>query len=73
MEDDDGYIAPRGCVIVPAELVDAVCEVTLQVIREWHEDNDFDIDPLVCAATMKVVGNIISDMMVGSTGRETMQ
>lgn len=73
MEDDDGNPAQRGCIMLPEELVQFVCEVSLRAMHEWHEDNDYEIEPLVLVATMRVAGNMIEEMVLGSSDGRTLQ
>jgi len=73
MEHDNGHVTPRGCVMVPAELVEALSEAALRAIREWHEENDFPLEPMVCAAAMSIAERMVCDLMSGSDDDETMQ
>ena len=73
MENDDGHVTPRGCVMVPAELVEAISEASLRAIREWHDDNEFPIEPIVCAAAMSIAERMVCELMSGPEDGETMQ
>ena len=70
---DDGDVTPRGCVMVPAELVEAVFEASLTAMREWHEDNDFPMEHLVCAAAMNIVEKMFHDLTADMSGGATIQ
>lgn len=73
METDNGNTTPRGCVMVPAELVEYVAECTLRGFREWHEENDFPFEPIVCAAAMSIVERMVLDLMQGPENEGTVQ
>lgn len=65
MGHDDGDITPRSCVMVPAELVEAIAEASMRSMREWHEENDFPFEPMVCAAAMSIAEKMVLELMSG--------
>lgn len=65
MGHDNGDVTPRGCVMVPAELVEAVAEGAMRSMREWHEENDFPFEPMVCAAAISIVERMVQDLLAG--------
>lgn len=73
MGHDDGDATPRGCVMVPAELVETVFEAALDTMRTWHEENDFPMEHMVCAATMSIVERMFQELTADLSGEATIQ
>ena len=72
MGHDNGDVTPRGCVMVPAELVEAIAEAALRSMREWHEDNEFPFEPMVCAAAVSIAERMVCEALSGPE-EETIQ
>ncbi len=65
MGHDNGDVTPRSCVMVPAELVEAIAETAMRSMREWHEENDFPFEPMVCAAAMSIAERMVCEVLSG--------
>jgi len=65
MEHDDGDVTPRGCLMVPAELVEFIAEASMRGMREWHEETDFPFEPMVCAAAMSIAEKMVRELLSG--------
>ena len=59
--------------MVPAELVEAIFEASLRAMREWHEENDFPVEGIVCSAAMSIVEKMVQDLMSEHDEPGTMQ
>lgn len=59
--------------MVPAELVEAIAAAAMRGMREWHEDNDFPFEPMVCAAAMSISERMVREILSGPEEDETVQ
>ena len=51
--------------MVPAELVEAISDAAMRGMREWHEENDFPFEPMVCAAAMSIAERMVCEFLSG--------
>lgn len=62
------------CITIPEELVNALIASSLDVMHEWHQENDMDVDLMQCSAAMMVVAKVLNARFMGyPEGMETLQ
>lgn len=64
METDDGHACKIRRVILPEELIENVLQASLQAASEWQVKNDHKLEDIVLVAVMRVVGDVLEEMMV---------
>lgn len=48
-------------VMVPAELVAMLMKVLTETMWDWHEENDCDVDLMVCSAAVMITAKMFNE------------
>lgn len=55
-------------VKIPADLIAKLVNALVQAMIEWHEENEMDVDPMVCDAAILVSAKILTEEYNGMSG-----